>query len=79
MFEDGHAYVALSRARALEGLLVRNFDPSRMPASAKVMIYYQKSERNFSSILSSNGEPELKEFLKNMNFKEGKGSSPKSG
>eukprot|EP00050_Salpingoeca_kvevrii_P016392 m.55038 g.55038 ORF g.55038 m.55038 type:complete len:593 (-) comp6896_c0_seq2:61-1839(-) len=41
VFEDGQAYVALSRARSLATLRVRNFTASCVKASDKVIQFYQ--------------------------------------
>ncbi len=42
VFAEGQAYVAVSRARTLEGLTLASFDPSVVRASAKVMVFYEK-------------------------------------
>jgi ATP-dependent DNA helicase PIF1 len=40
VFEDGQAYVALSRLRSLEGLFLSSFDPSRIRMSSKAKLFY---------------------------------------
>jgi hypothetical protein len=41
MFEYGQAYVALSRATDLDGLILRNFTPHAIKSSHKVMEFYR--------------------------------------
>lgn len=42
MFAEGQAYVAVSRARSLEGLTLASFDPAVVRASSKVIKFYQE-------------------------------------
>lgn len=41
VFEEGQAYVALSRAKSLEGLYILNFNPDKIKANKTVMEYFK--------------------------------------
>jgi len=45
VFEAGQAYVALSRARTMEGLRVLSFDPRKFWTSPKVLEFYKRHVR----------------------------------
>ena len=49
-FEDGQAYVALSRARSLQSLRVKDFNPTCVHAHPDVLDYYRglrRTRRNY--------------------------------
>ncbi|KAG1668499.1 ATP-dependent DNA helicase PIF1 [Nymphon striatum] len=48
VFECGQAYVALSRARSLDGLRVTDFSKARVKANKDVLTYYTKMEQEQS-------------------------------
>ena len=43
VFEAGHAYVALSRARSIDGLQILSFDPKKCWCDPKVVEFYRKN------------------------------------
>lgn len=45
IFEDGMAYVALSRVKDLKGLSIRNFNSSKITANPTVVEYYKSFEK----------------------------------
>ena len=45
VFEAGQAYVALSRAKTLEGLQVLNFNPTKITVHPKVKEFYRTLSR----------------------------------
>jgi ATP-dependent DNA helicase PIF1 len=45
VFEDGQAYVALSRARTLEGLYIENGGRNSIRANAKAVDFYRRAEK----------------------------------
>ena len=44
IFDYGQAYVALSRTKTLEGLIIRGFDHNKIIANKKVVDFYKQLE-----------------------------------
>uniref|UniRef100_A0A914VT25 ATP-dependent DNA helicase PIF1 n=1 Tax=Plectus sambesii TaxID=2011161 RepID=A0A914VT25_9BILA len=49
VFEDGQAYVALSRAKSLQSIRVLDFDPNCIRANERVVRFYEQISREESS------------------------------
>ena len=51
VFEKGQAYVALSRARTIEGLRICSFEPARFWTDSRVVEFYKRSVRPVEAVL----------------------------
>jgi len=61
-FEHGQSYVALSRVTSLDGLLLRDFNKSKIRAHPKVLKYYKKIDPSFDEY-TQDGDDDLKTFV----------------
>ena len=62
VFEYGQAYVALSRARSLQGLRVLDFDSKCVRAHPGVLRYYARLQRD-TKLMQGNFQNEDKENI----------------
>lgn len=62
VFEYGQAYVALSRARSLQGLRVLDFDSKCVRAHPDVLSYYARLQRD-TKLMQCNFQNEDKENI----------------
>lgn len=64
-FAHGQAYVALSRARSLQGLSIQSFNISKVKANSKVIQFYQNMGNN-NNIIMNNIETKLSSRIQLM-------------
>ena len=60
VFESGQSYVALSRAKNLEGLRVLDFDKKCVRSDPDVLKFYHKMELKQKMMASNHEDPEMK-------------------
>lgn len=46
IFDYGQAYVALSRTRSLDGLIIKDFNHNKIIANPKVINFYEELKKN---------------------------------
>ncbi|XP_038179827.1 ATP-dependent DNA helicase PIF1 [Arvicola amphibius] len=67
VFASGQAYVALSRARSLQGLRVLDFDPTVVRCDSRVLHFYATLRQGRGLSLESQDDEEANSDLENMN------------